>query len=142
MATTFAQLMREINEEAHSDEKKEEDPLAIGFKVLKGEDANGVIDGTHLQDYAETKYDDLVKTFGEPEDISSPGNKSDVEWTIQFADGLIGTIYNYKDGPNYGGGAVEEITNWHIGGKDYWVVARIIGRLPAPAPPPILTVSA
>ncbi len=59
----------------------------------------------------------LVDILGMPG--KGDGFKIDAEWDIEFADGTIATIYNYKDGPNYlgeRGTPVIEITNWHIGG--------------------------
>ena len=86
----------------------------IGFKM--GGNANM----TSLQGYINTSYDVLCGCFGPP-DLSSIDNyKSDAGWTITFADGIVATIYNWKDGPNYcgpeDGTPVEEITEWHIGG--------------------------
>lgn len=80
----------------------------------KGEiDANG----TYLQGYIETKYKDLKRLFGEPED--GDGYKIDAEWIIKFEDNTIATIYNHKDGKNYRGEEgipINEIELWHIGG--------------------------
>ena len=74
-------------------------------------------DGSHLQGYVDARYDELVSLFGKPHD--SDGYKVDAEWNVQFADGTVATIYNYKDGRNYcgsSGSPKEAITNWHIGG--------------------------
>lgn len=72
-----------------------------------------------LQGYLACSYARLVKTFGEP-NAGNDGYKTDAEWTIKFPDCTIASIYNYKDGKNYEGDdglAVEDITEWHIGGK-------------------------
>ena len=49
------------------------------------------------------------------------GCKVDAEWGILF-DGVIFTIYNYKDGINYLGEVegipTQFITDWHLGGND------------------------
>ena len=74
--------------------------------------------GTSLQGYIYATYADLVAAFGEPH-TNGDGYKVDAEWILQFADGTIATIYNYKDGKNYmgdDGEAVESITDWHVGG--------------------------
>ena len=74
--------------------------------------------GTSLQGEVEIDYDTLVKLFGEPTEWDG---YVDAEWTIEFKDGTIATIYNYKSGKNYNGDDGEEtenITNWHIGGED------------------------
>jgi hypothetical protein len=84
------------------------------------------LNGTCLQGYVDANYADLCEKFGEPTD--SDGYKVDAEWLIEFADGTVATIYNYKDGKNYCGEEgldVEDITDWHIGGKSknaLWLV--------------------
>lgn len=86
---------------------------AIKFKV-----GNADINMTSLQGYIHTSYADLVGCFGEPSS-DGDGYKVDAEWEITFADGVVATIYNWKDGPNYCGEAgtpVEFIREWHIGG--------------------------
>jgi hypothetical protein len=86
---------------------------AIGFKL--GGNANM----TSLQGYINTSYADLVACFGPSDPNSIDDYKSDAGWTITFADGVVATIYNWKDGPNYcgeDGTPVEFITEWHIGG--------------------------
>lgn len=75
------------------------------------------IDGSHLQGYIDAGYSELTDLFGEPH--NGDGYKSDAEWSIEFADGTVATIYNYKDGHNYNDGCgtpTEAIRNWHIGG--------------------------
>lgn len=73
--------------------------------------------GTHLQDYIDIVYKHLVEVFGQPG--KGDGYKVDALWILQFENGRIVTIYNYKDGKNYNGDAgkpVWRIRNWHIGG--------------------------
>lgn len=87
---------------------------AIGFKM------GGNVNGTGLQGYINTSYADLVGCFGEPT-YNGDGYKVDAEWAITFADGVVATIYNWKNGRNYCGHLgldVENITNWHIGGHN------------------------
>lgn len=72
---------------------------------------------TSLQGEIQTTYAQLEEMFGEPTD--GDGYKIDAEWEIQFEDGTVVTIYNYKDGVNYNGASglhKTQITNWHIGG--------------------------
>lgn len=86
---------------------------AIGFKL--GGNANF----TSLQGYIDTSYAVLCGCFGQPDLKSIDDYKSDAGWTITFADGIVATIYNWKDGRNYLGDEgldVEDITDWHIGG--------------------------
>jgi hypothetical protein len=74
--------------------------------------------GTCLQEEIYVHYFQLKKVFGKP----SIGDqyKTDAEWDIEFEDGTVATIYNYKDGINYlgkrHGTPKSRITNWHIGG--------------------------
>ena len=90
--------------------------------------------GTSLQDYIEADYRTLVTLFGEP--TSSDGYKVDAEWIIQFTNGIIATIYNYKSGHNYLGAeglGVTEITEWHVGGKtkqSFELVIEILNSQP------------
>lgn len=87
---------------------------ANGFKM------GGNSNMTCLQGYITTTYADLVGCFGNPT-CDGDGYKVDAEWIITFDDGVVATIYNYKDGPNYcgqHGTPVENITDWHIGGRD------------------------
>ena len=74
--------------------------------------------GTSLQGEITCDYNKLVELFGEPS--GSDGYKSDAEWEIEFEDGVVATIYNWKDGKNYCGEDegldVEDIRNWHVGG--------------------------
>jgi hypothetical protein len=86
-----------------------------------------------LVGHIDEKYSTLVATFGEP---NAPGDdyKVDAEWNLLTPDGLA-TIYNYKDGKNYMGEeglAVEDITDWHIGGNRgevvKWIIREIEGR--------------
>lgn len=82
--------------------------------------------GTSLQGYINVDYKKLVEVFGEPNG-EDDGYKVDSEWII-FTLAGVATIYNYKDGKNYLGEEgleVEEITDWHIGGKDKEVVEWI-----------------
>lgn len=81
---------------------------------------------TGLVGYVDVDYKTLVKKFGKPH--GSDGYKSDAEWEIEFEDGKVATIYNYKDGKNYcgrDGMPKTKITNWHIGGNDNVVAGRI-----------------
>jgi hypothetical protein len=84
------------------------------------------IDGTALLGGVDVSYQRIVDVFGQPNE--GDGYKVDAEWIIQFSDGLVATIYNYKSGKNYNGNEgqkTEEITDWHIGGKDPKVVKRV-----------------
>lgn len=86
--------------------------------------------GTSFRGYVQATYQDLVATFGLPS-MNGDGDKIDAEWIIDTPHG-IATIYNYKDGKTYlgeSGVAVEQIYEWHIGGKTsepyYWIKKQI-----------------
>ena len=82
--------------------------------------------GTSYQGEVYTSYKKLFKLFGEP--TSGDGYKVDAEWNVEFDDGKVATIYNWKDGKNYNGAEgmeTENITDWHIGGFEKDVVDRI-----------------
>lgn len=75
--------------------------------------------GTFLIAEIKTSYSKLVSLFGEP--TVGDEYKIDAEWEIEFEDGTVATIYNWKDGKNYCGSDglnVQNIKDWHIGGKD------------------------
>jgi len=80
---------------------------------------NVSVTGTSLQGYLDANYADLVEVFGMPNPENCDNYKTDAEWNIQFLDGTVATIYNYKDGKNYCGPEgleIDDIKNWHIGG--------------------------
>jgi hypothetical protein len=76
-------------------------------------DANG----TSLQGYVEAYYHQLVEVFGEPE---GGGDKTTVEWCLQFADGTVATIYDWKEYETPMG-----LYRWHIGGKNRRAVGLV-----------------
>lgn len=83
------------------------------------------VSGTSFVGYVNTTYSKLFEKFGEPFD---DGYKTDAEWEIEFSDGKVATIYNWKKGKNYNGSEgldIDDITEWHIGGFDNSVVERI-----------------
>ncbi len=79
--------------------------------------------GTHRQGDMKLEFSELVSILGKPHE--SDGYKVDAEWSLQFGDGTVATIYNWKNGPNYlnqefgeprSAYPVESITDWHVGG--------------------------
>ena len=84
---------------------------------------------TCLRGSITTSYANLVEVFGEPLKEGFDDYKSDAEWVVQFEDGLVATIYNYKNGINYcgteHGTPTQYIKDWNIGGHDTAVVAYI-----------------
>lgn len=82
-------------------------------------------------------YDYLVNLFGEPT-IPTDGYKTSAEWHIEVRtnDKLRGvvSIYDYKQHKNYYKDGLEthEITCWHVGGKNSWVVAELLSFVEHP----------
>lgn len=73
--------------------------------------------GTYFQGELDMSYARLKKLFGKP--TNGDGYKVDAEWMLEFDDGTVATIYNYKDGKNYNGkhGTPKtKIRDWHVGG--------------------------
>lgn len=92
--------------------------MNLDFKT-HDEESRTIINGTCLQGYIHAHYRDLIKKFGEPG--TGDGYKLDAEWIIEFEDGTVASVYNWKNGLNYCGNngiPVEHIYVWHIGGKN------------------------
>lgn len=71
-------------------------------------------------------YDKLVVILGEPN--SGSGEEVDVAWDIEFDDGQVASIHNWKNGANYlaeKGLAPIDIFDWHIDGKSSEVVDMV-----------------
>ena len=84
--------------------------------------------GTSLRGVIPCSYYDLVNAFGKPMKDGFDDYKSDAEWEVEFEDGIVATIYNWKNGKNYCGDAgqeVWEITQWNIGGHVPDAVANV-----------------
>jgi hypothetical protein len=77
-------------------------------------------DGTSLKGRVDVPYGRIETHFGRPLGESGDG-KVQAEWQVQFADGKVATIYDWKeyDTPR------EQVRDWHIGGHDDEVVFRI-----------------
>ena len=89
--------------------------------------------GGSLQGYVDASYATLVEVFGEPHS-DGDGYKVDAEWDLMFENGTHARIYNYKDGTNYNGSdgnAVEDITDWHVGGTTEDAVTVVHAALKA-----------
>jgi hypothetical protein len=78
--------------------------------------ATGTIntEGTHLQGYMTATRREIETVFGAPS-FEGEGDKTTTEWNIQFDDGTISTIYDWK---RYDLGAphMDERIEWNIGG--------------------------
>ena len=83
--------------------------------------------GTSLIGYVTTTRDHLEATFGQPYEYGT-GDKVTTEWVLQFSDGTVATIYDwkrYEEGAPY----LDEMYNWHIGGADNTAEARVTEAL-------------
>jgi len=80
---------------------------------LKVEMGGASHSGTGCQGYLPegTRYEDIIRVFGEPQLGASPDGKTKVEWVGRIY-GLVFTIYDYKSRLE-----PERNTDWHIGGK-------------------------
>ena len=67
--------------------------------------------GTSLRDTIDCSFDQLVKAFGMPMFDASGDDKVKAEWHIEFDDGSIATIYDWKSNLD-----PRSNTDWHIGG--------------------------
>lgn len=65
-----------------------------------------------LQGYIQATRANLIRVFGEPQDFG-PGDKVSLQWGIEFADGTVATLYDWKrdEAPE-----IHEVYDWHIGG--------------------------
>ncbi len=82
--------------------------------------------GTSLQGEVHISYATLVRIFGKP--LKGDGYKTQAEWVLQFKDGTVATIYDYKEGKSYlgrHGKPANKVTSWHIGGKNKKAVAHV-----------------
>lgn len=79
--------------------------MTIQFKNVRTVSTSG----SCLQGYIKTTYNELVNVFGNPTTLQ--GDKVTVEWTIQFTDGTVATIYDWKLSQT-----PMNVYDWHIGG--------------------------
>jgi len=68
------------------------------------------IDGSSLVGQIEISYFDLVSLFGEPKHTRE---KTSAMWDIEFDDGIVASIYDWKSGKN---DSPETNIYWNIGG--------------------------
>ena len=86
----------------------------IDINVAMGEVSH---DGTGCQGYLPegTRYEDIVRAFGNPQLGASLDGKIKAEW-VGTVNGLVFTIYDYKSRIE-----PEKNTDWHVGGKHNFV---------------------
>jgi hypothetical protein len=100
------------------------------YKIKKINSNDIEISGTCLKGYVKTTHKQLIDKFGKP--IYTEDDKVLARWVIQFEDGLIVTIYVYREKR-----IPREEYNWHVGGPcnidDEEVVSRIENILGSPS---------
>ena len=79
------------------------------------------INGTHLQGYVNTTFDRLVELFGEG---IGGGDKTTQEWIMEFDDGVVATVYDWKEYSTPLGNY-----DWHVGGHDRRAVDHVMQAL-------------
>lgn len=84
--------------------------IDVNFSSLKGK--------------VSASFYDLVRHFGEPV-YDSYDYKTQCQWTIQFEDGIIATIYDYK----MGNIPVDQIGYWSVGGYTFTAYHRVLSIL-------------
>lgn len=82
-----------------------------------------LINGSCYQGIIQADFDTMVEIFGEPS-IDEEGYKVRVEWLLQFDDGTVATIYDWKEDCHY-----TKVTDWHIGGFDKKAVELVTAKL-------------
>ncbi len=88
------------------------------------------ISGTCRQSQLLATIDQLIAAFGEPEHPWC--SKTDWHWSIEFPDGTIATIYNWKNGPSYTGDdsiRAFDIETWSVGGRDSRALDLVVARV-------------
>lgn len=84
------------------------------------------VNGSSLRGYVCTTYGELVARFGQP---LGAGDKVTAEWLLEFSNGVVATIYDWKESETpYG------VYSWHIGGHTGEAVelvkAALAGKIP------------
>jgi hypothetical protein len=94
---------------------------------FKTDDSYG--DGSSKQgDLSGMTYKELVSIFGK-ENSDGDGYKVQACWGIEFEDGTIASIYDYKEGKKYNGKSgtpKTKVTAWNIGGYNSMAVVRVM----------------
>ena len=84
--------------------------------------------GSHGIGVIEASYNMIKTAFGDP--CGSDDYKVQVEWAIQFEDGTIATIYDWKQGDLYNGEGngthFSKVEEWHIGGFNDKAELRVL----------------
>lgn len=82
--------------------------------------------GTGYQGTVKATYDALRHAFGDPHMVGSPDGKTNAEWCWFFDEGVVATVYDYKESR-----PPQDVTIWHVGGTSPRAVGLIEERLAA-----------
>jgi predicted dehydrogenase len=85
---------------------------------VKSTDNYNALNGTSLQGYVRTTYAQLVELFGPG---IGAGDKTTAEWILEFDDGTVATIYDWKELET-----PTDVYNWHVGGKRGAMVVAMV----------------
>ena len=91
--------------------------------------------GTSLQGYVEATRSFLELLLGEPTEYGSE-DKVTTEWAVEFDNGVIATIYDWKR-YEMGKPEMDEVIEWHIGGNGneaVYQVCELLGLKPKWSP--------
>lgn len=78
--------------------------------------------GTHLLGTITMPCFEIEAALGKPQ--TGDFDKVQAEWLIQFEDGQVATIYDWKENKPYW-----DVTEWHIGGNNAEIVERVLSIL-------------
>lgn len=81
------------------------------------------INGTSLQGSITIKYQDLVNVLGKPH--WNDGDKITAEWNFKTVEGVVFTIYDYKEERT-----PKDLYDWHIGGHGELVLTVVQNLFP------------
>ena len=83
---------------------------------------DALVNGTSLVGYVTASYSELVEKFGEPDfGPNAGGDKVTCEWALEFEDGTVAIIYDWKQYETPMGAY-----RWHIGGNSFDAVDRVL----------------
>lgn len=84
---------------------------------------DALVNGTSAQGHLAAYYHELLEVFGEPDVGPNQKlfDKVTCEWDLEFEDGTVATIYDWKEPETPMGRYL-----WHIGGKSSESVDRVL----------------
>lgn len=87
---------------------------------------------SHLVGYVTSTRRALEERFGKPFTYSQydSDGKVTTEWILEFEDGVVATIYDWKR-YSYGSPALDEDYKWHIGGLEDKATPYVLEALEA-----------